>query len=89
MFRHGIKHNEAIIEGIEDERETDNCNKTFENPANINIETVELRVDVPCRDTFLKNDQILYWNELKSLVKLRRLITSMCINKGVIKWELI
>ena len=73
MFRHGINNNEAILEDIEEEEEIHNANKTFENPANFNIETVEMRVNVPCRDTFLQNDQTFYWNELEKFSEIEKI----------------
>ena len=73
MFRHGV--NDDVIEDIDDDEDNDKTNQTFSNPSQENrpIETVELRVNVPCRDLYLKNDQTFYRRELEKFNEIEKI----------------
>ena len=83
MFRHDVNDDdiEDVIEDIDDDEvievnEVDViANKTFSNPSQEvrPIETVELRVNVPCRDLYLKNDQTFYWRELEKFSEIEKI----------------
>ena len=73
MFRHS-EITDTIVEAFEEEDEVDIQNKTFVNPAHVDLpsESVAFDLFAPCRDTYLINDQTSYWSEIDKFSEIEK-----------------